>query len=281
MLQAKFRNLDRGLKITLVDYAYSVECVHKFGHTIELYTNALGAEILKPIPYDKVHIVTNDITSNWNFAASIKFKALQNMTLDQTLIDGDIFLENHIAFDMIQNLNSDIIVSMYEPKEKIFKIETIKEMVAVCCDAEQPGYKLPKAEEINGWYNTSLLKFNSEELKQEYIRQYIAHVKAIEDKDMHPVIWPDIIFEQFNIEAMLKNTNKTLSMVNPYYGIDDSFAYKIGFCHLGVSKENSHSYYLRMLQTENYQLFLDLQDYYIYLMEDFIPKLLSRTLPMN
>ena len=64
MLQQKFRNLDKGLKITLVDYAYSVECVHKFGHTIELYTDALGAEILKPIPYDKVHIVDNDITKN-------------------------------------------------------------------------------------------------------------------------------------------------------------------------------------------------------------------------
>ena len=39
MLQSKFRPLDIGLRITLVNYAYSVECVHKFGHTIELYTD--------------------------------------------------------------------------------------------------------------------------------------------------------------------------------------------------------------------------------------------------
>lgn len=43
LLQQKFRQLNRGLAITLLDYAYSVECVHKFGHTIELYTDALGA----------------------------------------------------------------------------------------------------------------------------------------------------------------------------------------------------------------------------------------------
>ena len=274
MLQSKFRNLDKGLKITLVDYAYSVECIHKFGHTIELYTDTVGAEILKPIPYDKVHIVTNDITKNWNFAASIKFKALQNMTLDQILIDGDIFLEKPIVFTLLQNFNSDMVVSMYEPRERIFNVETMNETISVCSKFQQPNYELPNAENMLGWYNTSLLKFNNEALKSEYIRQYIAHVKQSENFEFKAYIWPDIVYEQYNIEALLKNTNCSLEMVNPYYNIDESYAYKIGFCHLGVSKEISHMYYLRMLQNLNYQLSLDLQDHYIYLMEDFIPKLI-------
>ncbi len=271
MLQTKFRSLETGLKVVLVDYAYSVECVHKFGHTIELYTDALGAEFLKLIPYDKVHIVTNDITTNWHFAASIKFKALQSMSLDQCLIDGDIFLENPIAFELIKNADTDIVVSMYEPVERIFKPELMRELFYTCRDAKQPGYELPDVSEVKGWYNTSLLKFNSESLKQEYIRQYIAHIKEFENRDINPGIWPDIVVEQFNIEALLRNTNSTISMINPYYDIDDEFAYKIGFCHLGVAKEIAHSYYLRMLQTINYQLSVDLQNYYIYLMKDFIP----------
>jgi hypothetical protein len=75
MLKAKFNSLEKILAITLVDYAYSVECVHKFGHTIELYADKIGADLLSCIPYDKVHIVETP-TKNYHFAASIKFTAL-------------------------------------------------------------------------------------------------------------------------------------------------------------------------------------------------------------
>lgn len=275
MLQQKFRNLEKGLKITLIDHAYSVECVHKFGHTIELYTDILGAEILKSIPYDKVHIVENDITQNYHFAASIKFKALQSMSLDQILIDGDIFLEKSIVYDIINNASNDVVVSLYEPKGRIFKPETIADLITACASAQQPGYELPKAEDIQGWYNTSLLKFNNEDIKQEYVRQYINHVKQADNLDFSNVIWPDIAFEQLNIEKLLENTKGTLAMINPYYNIDDEYAYKIGFCHLGLAKENSHNFYIRRLQTLNYQLTLDLEEHYLYLINDFIPGLLD------
>lgn len=275
MLQQKFRNLDKGLKITLVDHAYSVECVHKFGHTIELYTDALGAEILKPIPYDKVHIVDNDITKNYHFAASIKFKALQNMPLDQILIDGDIFLEKSIVYNIIEKLSDDVVVSLYEPKGRIFKPETIAELINSCVLVQQPGYELPKAEDVKGWYNTSLLKFNNDNIKQEYIHQYISHVKLSDSQDFSNVIWPDIVFEQVNIEKLLENTKGSLAMINPYYNIDDEYAYKIGFCHLGLAKEISNSFYLRRLQTLNYQLTLDLEEHYLYLINGLIPSLID------
>lgn len=280
MFQSKFRPLDVGLRITLLNHAYSVECVHKFGHTIELYTDVLGAEILKLIPYDKVHIIENDITKNYHFAASIKFKALQNMSLDQILIDGDIFLEKSIVFELLKNFNKDMVVSMYEPKDRIFKPETIASMFQACNVQVQPGYELPENGEVKGWYNTSCLKFNNESLKQEYIRQYINHVKASESVDFTGAIWPDIVYEQYNIEAMLRNTGCELEMVNPYYNIDDEFAYKIGFCHLGISKERSQNFYLRRLQTLNYQLTLDLEEYYLYLINEFIPDLFNKTIKL-
>ena len=277
MLQSKFRSLDKGLKITLVNHAYSVECIHKFGHTIELYTTSLGAELLKPIPYDKVHIVTNDITNNWHFAASIKFKALQNMSLDQCLIDGDIFLEKTPVFEILKHLNKDVVVSLYEPTARIFKPETMSEMFKACEDFIQPGYELPEITNVLGWYNTSLLKFNNAEAKEEYIKQYITHVKFAESIDFSKTIWPDIVFEQCNLESMVKNMGYEIDMVNPYYNIDDAFAYKIGFCHLGVAKEISQTYYLRMLQTLNFQLSLDIQEHFIYLMEIRFPQLNIKT----
>lgn len=278
MLNSKFRNLDRGLKITLLDHAYSVECIHKFGHTIEVYTTPVGAEILKCIPYDKVHIIKNDITNSHHFAASIKFVALRNMSLDQYLIDGDIFLEKSIVFDFLKNLKKDMVVAMYEPRNKIFKSEEIYDLFKACETTNIPGYELPNSDEVKGWYNTSCLKFNNEDLKQEYIRQYIEHVKQAESRVFKGDLWPDIIYEQFNIDALLRNTNCQIDMVNPYYSIDDEFAYKIGFCHLGSAKEITHSYYLRKLQTENFQLTLDLQDHYLYLMNNYIPNLNNQIL---
>ena len=54
------------------------------------------------------------------------------MSLDQILIDGDIFLEKSVVFELLKNIDKDIIVSMYEPKERIFKPEAIQKIFKLC-----------------------------------------------------------------------------------------------------------------------------------------------------
>lgn len=266
LLNQKFNSLEQSLKIILVNYAYSVECIHKFGNTIELYTDKLGEEILKVIPYDKIHIVENNITDNYHFAASIKFEALKRMSLSEILIDGDIFLEKNLVFNIIKNLNSDIVVSLYEPRELIFKKENVIDLFNYYNIPTEDDYPLDTFEKIDGWYNTSLLKFNNQDTKNEYIRQYISHVKKAQTINFKGEAWPDIVYEQYNITNMLKNNNWTISAVQPKYGKDDIYPYKIGFCHLGALKQEGHSYYLRQLQTINFQLFKDIEKHYKYLM---------------
>lgn len=174
----KFAHLEYSLRFTLVHYAYSVACIHKFGHTITLYTDEKGYEILKPVPYDKVIVIDNTITNNKHFAASMKFEALQRMSLDEIIIDGDIFLEKPKVFDIIKNNESDLLVSLFEPQALIINInKQYSTMFNNLNIEEEELYKRPNFRKIKGWYNTSVMKFNNEEFKQKHIEQYIHHVK--------------------------------------------------------------------------------------------------------
>ena len=69
---------DDAVKINLVNYATSVALIHKNGYEIDLYTDDIGKEFFDQIPYDNVYVLNNRI-SNYHFAASFKFEALQHM----------------------------------------------------------------------------------------------------------------------------------------------------------------------------------------------------------
>jgi len=66
-----------------------------------------------------------------------------------------------------------------------------------------------------------------------------------ESQEFEGSTWPDIVYEQYNIERMLKNTGCTIDVINPFYEVDDTFCFKIGFCHMGSAKLAAHNYYLR------------------------------------
>ncbi len=272
LLKAKFNDLNINLAIILVDYAYSVECIHKFGHTIELYADRIGADILECIPYDKVHII-NPPTNNYHFAASIKFAALQQMSLDQIIIDGDIFLEKTPIYDIIKNNKSDLLVSLWEPKHLIYNKWNVVELFNKGYLPFEEKYPIQTFDDLSGWYNTSTIKFNKQSLKDEYIRQYLSHLKMAESIEFKGAYWPDIVYEQHNIVKLLENTNSTIEMINPYYGISDDYCFKIGFCHLGSQKLASHKFYLRRLQIINFDLFKKVENQYNKWLNQIIPKL--------
>lgn len=266
----KFTSLSNSLRITLVNYAYSVECIHKFGHTITLYTDVEGYEILKVIPYDKVVIVENDITQSKHFAASIKFVALQKMDLEDILIDGDIFLERPKVFDVIKNNEADLLVSLFEPLELIINKDNqyadIFNNVNLYAD---DIYKRPSFKKCPGWHNTSVMKFTNEEFKQKHIEQYIKHVQLIGDMEFKGSTWPDVIFEQYNLAPLSKHYGWTIDLINPYYGISEKWCWDIGFCHLGAVKMRAHETYLGRLEKLNYPLFKQLEEHLIKLLNKY------------
>jgi hypothetical protein len=266
----KFGQIQETLKIILVNYAYSVACIHKFGHTITLYTDKEGYDILKVIPYDKIEIVENTITQSKHFAASIKFIALQKMSLDDILIDGDIFFEKPKVFDVIKNNKADLLVTLFEPNEFIINNgNKVAEMFNSLHIDNDEFYKRPPYKKMPGWYNTSVMKFNNEEFKRKHIEQYIYHVEQVGDKDFPGTLWPDIIFEQYNLTPLSKYYNWTIDVINPYYGKTEQWCWDIGFVHLGAVKLGVHEEYLRRLETLDNALFKTLERHYKSLLKKY------------
>lgn len=261
LLNNKFTDLRSALAINLVEYALSVEYIHKHGYKIVLYTDSIGAEIFAPIPYDNVIILENTITDNYHFAASFKFMALQNMSLEQILIDGDIFLHKPQVYKQIEKDNGDMLVSMFEPKVYIAhdRERTIKMLgILKQFNFEEP-YETPEWKDCDGWYNTSLMKFNNEELKEEYIEQYKYYIDIVKDVDFQE-IWPDIVLEQRHLTQLCRADKYRIHVVVKDFPSEkcNNEAIKIGFIHLGSAKQATQTQNVQILQTFNPELVIRL-----------------------
>lgn len=101
LLNCKFNRFEEQLKIILTDYLLSFITIKDNGYDVTLYTDKIGADILSIINYDHIEIIENSITDDYNFAASIKFCALERMPLEDTLIDGIAFFKK-VKFTVLQ-----------------------------------------------------------------------------------------------------------------------------------------------------------------------------------
>lgn len=246
LVEKKFADYNSSLTIILTDYAYSVECVHRLGEIIELYTDEFGSELLSFIPYDKVHIINGLDNENTHFAAQIKFHALKNSELGDVLIDGDLFLRKQKANNIIKlyiNKGYDLVYSFFEPPEYTLNaqervnlhtngIKKIKENNIVF---EEPFY-WPFRYEDYAWMNCSLMSFNNQELKDKYIEQYFKHKELLNDVDWEK-IWPDIIIEQRFLTLLCEKYN-TKPILEDFYISPkaETNALLLGFTHLGGIK---------------------------------------------
>lgn len=256
LLNKKFADLQTGLAITLVDYAISVELLHKLGYKITLYTDEEGANILKEIPYDKVVILDNLITDNYHFAASIKFAALQKMSLDECLIDGDIFFRKMKAIKFIEDSKADFICSFFEDKSVIANFDGVSDLLKLIRKHKfEKPYNTPTYKDCEGWLNTSVMKFNNQDLKDEYIAQYIYHLDQLKDASFNK-LWPDIIIEQYHLTQLCKDKGYSVDFIVPDYSTNNSeeYALELGFTHLGTAKRKIHNKLVKYLAVLNLNL---------------------------
>ena len=226
------------IRTTLLDYTLSMRLVQAFGHTITLYTDTNGFEILKPLPYDNVVIVKIPEDEDIRFAAQIKFKALQLGNLDDFIIDGDILLQKEDIYDKLENLikTNDC---LYSVVENIGQIDSI-----------HPGYKkmidtINNSNILNGYKytdnkvsypNTSILFIQNPDLRKSYIDQYNYHRSILQGKDFGG-IWPDIWIEQYFLQKTL-DLNKEYKHRPVIYNFEVSNEPSvIGFTHLATLKK--------------------------------------------
>lgn len=261
LLNNKFHDLQIGLAITLVDYSVSVDFLHKNGYEITLYTDKEGAELLSEIPYDKVVIVENDITDNWNFAASIKFVALQHMKLGDCLIDGDLFLTKGRVYAEIAASSEDFICSFFEAKDKKI-LENYKPVFDILNNTESVEDIYKDNSDFKGYYNTSFIRINNKELLDKYINQYKKHLALLENVQFEKGIWPDIIIEQLNLTNLVKDKYSVKCLI-PNFGKEgqEELAQKLGYTHLGATKKQLHNKLVQLLSKQNPELFSKISNY--------------------
>lgn len=236
LFENKFNKFSISLANTLYDYAYSVECIHKAGYKITLYSDKVGLELLNIIPYD--NFIEIPIPENYNkhFAASIKFFALQKMDINDILIDGDAMLELYRVFNVLKLNNADIIVSFFE-NNKVCKenvgIEYYETLYNNLID-NNLDYEIPTYDTV-GYPNTSLIKFNNEKFKQEYIEQYFRNIEKIKNIDFD-FTWPDIIIEQYFLQCLANKNNYLIKYLIENYPEGTKYTKKLGFTHFGNQK---------------------------------------------
>lgn len=257
LLANKFNKYETSMTFTITNYAYSAHCVKKLGQEIVLFTDEKGKELLGFIPYDEI-IVIKDIEHSKHFAAQFKFKALQQCKLGDVIIDGDLFIKKQEALDRIKDDTNAVIYSFFEPYNytlrgtmKNYYINLLAKMRKV---QYLDGYELPKKWGDMGWMNTSLMRFNDEELLQEYIRQYEHHKHILQDINFESE-WPDIIIEQYFLTQLCKNKQTKAIVedfwVDPLYNIKSA---EMDFVHLGAAKPGYQKILNRDLSKENPEL---------------------------
>lgn len=255
-LNNRFNKYQELLPVILTDYAYSCSCVKAKGHSIRLFTDKFGADFLGFIPYDEIIVLENLDNESTDFAAQIKFAALKQMRLDEILIDGDLFITNEQAFEMIDSINYDVLYSFYEPVEYTLmgysdeRIEYYNSILNVVNNLKSKFIQT-YARDFSvidcHWPNTSLLKFSNKQLKKEYIKQYEHHKNILSNYDFGRS-WPDIWVEQKHLDLLINSKYKGRPLIYGYPKESANlYSSDVGFIHLGSGKVKYQKYILRRL----------------------------------
>lgn len=249
----RYFTYEHAVKNTLLDYAYSVACIHKLGHKIILYADKAGIELLSCIPYDKIIEINIPDSDPMHFAAQPKFHALRLMNSGDILIDGDIFIETQNILDDILSCNSDLLYSFTELNEQILN-EKLSNDPTTYYNTLLPKFHntlfpVPTLKELT-YPNTSLLQINNETLKEKYVDQYFYHKNLLKDVDWE-YTWPDLIIEQYFLWEVSKGYN-IQPLIQDYTHLTERDR---GLVHLGSGKTKFQNQVRQKLYFTDKQLF--------------------------
>ena len=264
LFRNKFSNFEVSLNNMLWDYAFSVVCVHKRGYKIKLFTDQRGKDLLSFLPYDEIIVIDNfDVTHH--FAASFKFYALKQCEVGDVLIDGDLFLEKKNVFDIIRLSKHDVLNSFIENNSYIFDMikpvdgyktqkEYFEDLFKKLSSVDNLRYSLPELNKLE-YPNTSLLKINNKDLKDEYVEQYFYHVNLLKNINFGKT-WPDFIIEQYFLGKIIENGNYTSKQIIVNFPQGSEWENKLGFVHLGGEKTKYLSEVKRRLLEKDKNIWL-------------------------
>ena len=205
---------ENGLKRILGNicyYALSVSYLKMFGQKIVLHTDSLGESLMSHIPYDEIILTSDEIPENISprFWAFSKMWALEQEPLDSIHIDGDVFIKKESLINDLLESNYDLLAQSFEDTVKYQKLAHICWKDPIYCESK--GLNVDEY----GAYNTGIMGFGNQELKDKFLSGYKDLVLHYSDKFGDELLQlsshcPDIIFEQKYIYQLSKNYNVKL-----------------------------------------------------------------------
>lgn len=225
-------------KLSTIAYLYALSATYlkKLGCSINLYTDKLGKELLSGIPYDNITII-DDIDISPLCFASVKYVALKKEPLGTIHIDGDVFIKSKKCVDRIFNHNCDCIVQSLEDTSwmrdyyNIFGTFLSENLLSNNSRLELKGFD----------FNTGVIGFFNENLKNEYINNYFNLVNSFSKSELltvinklNRIITPDLVFEQGLIYNIAQNYKvKCVLPIDSYNPeLRNEFSKEIGYAHL-------------------------------------------------
>jgi hypothetical protein len=214
-------------------YAISVAYAKILGYETVLHTDKFGAEVLKSIPFDEVHLTMETLAADVRFWSYPKIAAIKSETAPFIHIDGDAWIKTPYLRDLLKNTEYDVAVQMTEDGT-LWDVgyEPFKESVQQACDHSHLLWKHKRA------YNTGILSFKNNELKELFVDTYESMMHQLRHHPEKSKL--NVIVEQFNLYSLcVIGDYKVLQILdtkaqNKHF---NEIANEIGFTHLwGASK---------------------------------------------
>lgn len=186
-------------------FALSLAYLKRLGARVVLHTDTLGEALIGWLPYDDVRLTLDAMPEDIHprFWAAGKFAAIEAEKGRCVHIDGDVFIKRRELLELIDRwLNRHVLLVQSTDPAKMYGLEVpLFSRDELFCRAH---YCFPDGRDS---YNTGVLGFGSEEVKDAVTGNYFAIVKEISSKywdelDRDRMLTPDLIAEQKMIEMM-------------------------------------------------------------------------------
>ncbi len=227
-------------------YALSVIFLKDHFKEIVLYTDTLGASLLKFLPFTEVHIVLDDVSCDDRIWVKGKFIAFEKETKPFVHVDGDVLISKEFTVNMLKNFDTEVIVQGFDNefnKHYLGQLDYYEKFV----DIDRIGYS----------YNMGVIGFNDISLKNEYmksVRKWLKlYYKHDEFRMCDKFFEPCIMIEQYNLTNLLyrKNIEPTRILGNRILDMSVAYCNEIGYAHLtGLQKYGDHYQNLVMKRLE-------------------------------
>jgi hypothetical protein len=224
-------------------YALSFLFVQKHFKEIVLYTDKLGAELLKTLPFTEVHICFDELTSDDRIWVKGKFLAFEKEKKPFIHLDGDVLITKSTALEKLKNFTSEVIVQGYDNdfhKHYEGQMDYFEKFIKI----DRLGYA----------FNMGIIGFNDIRLKNEYVLEAKRWCKTFLKEETFRVCEkyyePCIMVEQYNLTNLLhkKNIDPTRMLGNQILDLSVDYCNEIGYIHLtGLQKYGDH--YQGMIKT--------------------------------